>query len=174
MSDTPKRDLSAIGQEILFAARNELYMNLPYLDVVLCALEFKSGEEKTVSLATDGKALYYDGAYLAERFLRGRTAVNRAYLHSVLHCMLRHLWKKKGKAPELWDLACDAAVESILDDLQYPCIRETCEVAQRENRRIDPLLRGRWTLNGQLEKVNLVSAGTAVARDQAFVAKNRR
>ena len=48
MSDTPKRDLSAIGQEILFAARNELYMNLPYLDVVLCALEFKSGEEKTV------------------------------------------------------------------------------------------------------------------------------
>ena len=36
MSDTPKRDLSAIGQEILFAARNELYMNLPYLDVVLC------------------------------------------------------------------------------------------------------------------------------------------
>ena len=125
MSDTPKRDLSAIGQEILFAARNELYMNLPYLDVVLCALEFKSGEEKTVSLATDGKTLYYDGPYLAERFLRGRTAVNRAYLHSVLHCMLRHLWKKKGKVPTLWDLACDAAVESILDDLQYPCIRET-------------------------------------------------
>ena len=32
-----KKDFSAIGQEILFAARNELYMNLPYLDVVLCA-----------------------------------------------------------------------------------------------------------------------------------------
>lgn len=62
----------------------------------------------------------------------------------------------------------------LLERYGYPCIRETCEVAQRENRRIDPLLRGRWTLNGQLEKVNLVSAGTAVAREQAFVAKNRR
>ncbi len=27
------KDFGAIGEEILFAARNELYMNLPYLDV---------------------------------------------------------------------------------------------------------------------------------------------
>ena len=49
---------------------------------------------------------------------------NRAYLHVILHCMLRHLGKKQGKAPELWDLACDAAVESILDELNYPCLNE--------------------------------------------------
>ena len=35
-----KKDLSAIGQDILFTARNELYMNLPYLDVALCAYAF--------------------------------------------------------------------------------------------------------------------------------------
>ena len=38
--------------------------------------------------------------------------------------MLRHLAKKRGKAPELWDLACDVAVESILDGLHYPCLEE--------------------------------------------------
>ena len=38
--------------------------------------------------------------------------------------MLRHLGKKQGKAPELWDLACDAAVESILDELNYACLNE--------------------------------------------------
>ena len=122
MPDTPKRDLTAIGQDILFAARNELYMNLPYLDVALCALPFAPGGEMTLSLATDGETLYYDGAFLAERYLRGRTAVNRAYLHTILHCMLRHLRKKRGKAAELWDLACDVAVESILDDLHYQCL----------------------------------------------------
>ena len=117
-----KRDLSAIGLDILYAARNELYMNLPYLDVALCALAFREGGGVTLSIATDGETLYYDGAYLSERYLRGSAAVNRAYLHTILHCMLRHLRKKQGKAPELWDLSCDIAVESILDDLHYRCL----------------------------------------------------
>ena len=119
-----RKDLSAIGQEILLTARNELYMNLPYLDVALCALRFVPGGGMTLSLATDGEQLYYDGAWLADRYLRSRVAVNRAYLHVILHCMLRHLAKKRGKVPELWDLACDAAVESILDSLHYPCLEE--------------------------------------------------
>lgn len=124
MDETPQKDLSAIGQEILFTSRNELYMNLPYLDVALCALRFQPGEGVTLSLATDGETLYYDGSYLAERYLRSRVLTDRAYLHVILHCMLRHLGKKRGKAAELWDLACDVAVESILDELHYPCLEE--------------------------------------------------
>lgn len=124
MGETPQKDLSAIGQEILFTSRNELYMNLPYLDVALCALRFQPGDGVTLSLATDGETLYYDGSYLAERYLRSRVLTDRAYLHVILHCMLRHLGKKRGKAAELWDLACDVAVESILDELHYPCLEE--------------------------------------------------
>jgi predicted metal-dependent peptidase len=119
-----RKNLNEVGQDILFAARNELYMALPYLDVALCALRFQPGGGVTVSIATDGETLYYDGSYLADRYLRGRVGVNRAYLHVILHCMLRHLAKKRGKVPELWDLACDVAVESILDDLHYPCLED--------------------------------------------------
>ena len=118
------KDLTAIGLEILQTARNELYLNLPYLDVALCSLDFQPGGGVTLSLATDGETLYYDGSFLSERYLRSRTAVDRAYLHVLLHCMLRHLWKKRGRVAELWDLACDVAVESILDELDYPCLRE--------------------------------------------------
>ena len=124
MAETPHKDLDAIGQEILCAARNELYLNLPYLDAALCALDFQRGGGVTLSLATDGETLFYDGSFLAERYLRSRVATVRAYLHVILHCMLRHLGKKRGKAPELWDLSCDAAVESILGDLDYPCLNE--------------------------------------------------
>ena len=124
MEETPKKDFSAIGQDILFAARNELYLNLPYLDVALCSLRFQPGGGVTLSLATDGETLYYDGGFLAERYLRSRTAVDRAYLHVLLHCMLRHIFKKRGKVPALWDLACDAAVESILDELDYAGLAE--------------------------------------------------
>ncbi len=121
MSEQTK-NLDEVGQDILLASRNELYMNLPYLDVVLCGLEFQPGREVTLSLATDGQTLYYNGSFLAERYLRGRVLCNRAYLHVLLHCMLRHLAKKYDKVPELWDLACDVAVESILDELHYPCL----------------------------------------------------
>ena len=118
----PTKNLSQIGLEILQATRNELYMNMPYMDVVLCGLDFQPAGTTTLSIATDGVTLYYDGNYLAERYLRGRIVCNRMYLHVLLHCMLRHLAKKRGKIPELWDLACDIAVESVLDGMEYPCL----------------------------------------------------
>ena len=127
-----RQELSAVGQDILFAARNELYMNLPYLDVALCALPFVPGGGVTLSLATDGLQLYYDGSWLADRYLRSGVYTNRAYLHVILHCMLRHLAKKRGKMPELWDLACDVAVESILDELDYACLCEGMVPAKRK------------------------------------------
>ncbi len=119
------RPLQAIGQDILFSARNELYMHLPYLDAALCALRFQPGGGVTQTLATDGEMLWYSGAYLSDRFLRSPILTNRIYLHTVLHCMLRHLTKKQGLAPRLWDLACDTAVESILDGLDSPCLRQS-------------------------------------------------
>ena len=98
-----------IGQKILIAARSELYLNLPFLDAALCSLPL-STREPTQSLATDGTGLYYNGAWLAQRYERARSLVCRAYLHSLLHCMLRHPPKKAGRDGELWDLACDIAV----------------------------------------------------------------
>lgn len=115
-------DLTSVGREILSASRNQLYVALPYLDAALFSLLPEPGGGVTNSLAADGQALFFDGSWLADRFLRSQVLTNRAYLHVVLHCMLRHLAKKHGRVPELWDLACDAAVESILDDLDYPCL----------------------------------------------------
>ncbi len=110
-----------IGQKILTAARNELYLNLPFLDAALCSLPFDTSQP-TETLATDGKALFYNGSYLAFRYEKGCSLVCRAYLHSLFHCMLRHPAKQKDRDAALWDLSCDIAVESILDALPYPCL----------------------------------------------------
>ena len=40
-------------------------MSLPYLDAALCALAFAPGGGVTLSLATDGETLYYDGPWTA-------------------------------------------------------------------------------------------------------------
>ena len=116
------KDLNEIGLEILQAARNELYLRLPYLDAALCALRFEPGADRTMFIAADGESLYYSGAYLSDRFLRSPAAVNRIYLHTILHCILRHIAKKRGRDSAVWDLSCDIAAESILDELAYPCV----------------------------------------------------
>ena len=116
------KDLNEIGLEILQAARNELYLHLPYLDAALCALRFEPGADRTMFIAADGESLYYSGAYLSDRFLRSPAAVNRIYLHTILHCILRHIAKKRGRDSTVWDLSCDIAAESILDELAYPCV----------------------------------------------------
>lgn len=125
-----QRDLSAIGMDILHTARNELYVNLPYLDAALCALTIEPGDA-TLFIATDGTRILYSGKYVTNMFMRARAVVNRTYLHMVLHCMLRHLNKKRNHDALLWDLACDVAVESILDALEYPCLGEGTGVAMR-------------------------------------------
>lgn len=116
-------DLAAIGREIIGAARNELYIGMPYLSEALWALAEEPGGDVTAAVATDGRKLYYSGSYLADLYLRGSVRTNRLYLHTTLHCMLRHLAKKRGRDPELWDLACDTAVESIIDSLDRACVR---------------------------------------------------
>jgi len=117
------KDYSALAPRIVSAARNELYMSMPYLDAALCSLRYAPGEGVTVSAATDGDMLYCNAAFLADRYLRSSAYINRLYLHVLLHCMLRHHAKKQGHDSELWDLACDAAVESIIDSLPYSCIK---------------------------------------------------
>ena len=115
-------NLSAVAPDILADARARLCMDLPYLAPALCALAFAPGDGVTVSAATDGSAYYAYAPYLATLYLRSSGAVCRLYLHSVLHCLFRHLRKRRGRDAALWDLACDAAVESVLDSLSLPSL----------------------------------------------------
>lgn len=122
-----------IGREILFSARTELYMGLPFLDEALSALAVTDGGYDTDTLATDAKNLYFSGAWLAMQLEHSRTSVNRAYLHSVFHCLLRHPAKSKNRDTPLWDLACDIAVESMLDSLEYRCVQADKPSIRRKN-----------------------------------------
>lgn len=122
-----------IGREILFSARTELYMGLPFLDAALGALTVVEDGYDTDTLATDARYLYFSGAWLAMQLEHARTAVNRAYLHTVFHCLLRHPAKSKNRATPLWDLACDIAVESMLDSLDYRCVQADKPSVRRQN-----------------------------------------
>lgn len=105
---------------ILRNARNELYMNMRYLDISLSSLGFEADPECR-SIGTDGFVIYYHPEYLFHLYNQSRIHVNRAYLHMVLHCLFIHMDTRRWREPGLWNLSCDIAVESILDSLYLKC-----------------------------------------------------
>lgn len=95
-------------------ARNELYLNFRYLDVALSSFVFEADRKGNV-LSTDGFVIYYQPDLLFSMYKSSRILVNRAYLHMLFHCLFNHLNGKGNRDKMLWDVACDIAIESILD-----------------------------------------------------------
>lgn len=137
---------AAVCEEILQDARAELYMNMRFLDVALYSLKLQPTAELS-GCGTDGVSFFYQIPYLIEQYRIGNVAVNRMYLHSMFHCLFGHVWEQgwveKPQTPEgldawtaqaweesqrqqskqLWDLACDIAMESVIDSLMIRCVR---------------------------------------------------
>ncbi len=103
-------------------SRNELYLSMRYLDIALSSFRFNINTELP-AFATDGMSIFVHPKVLSDLYERDRRLINRVYLHMVLHCMMRHLFKKQRKDALLWRISCDIAVESIVDSLTYRCIR---------------------------------------------------
>ena len=106
---------------ILYNARNELYLNMHFLDVSLSSLGFEADPSRR-GLGTDGYVMYYNPGDLIAMYRRGRVHVNRTYLHMVFHCLFCHLDNRKNRAADYWNLACDIAMESVIDRLYKSCV----------------------------------------------------
>lgn len=120
-----------ICKEILSDCRNELYLNMRFLDVALSGLVFEPsmGLGRT---ATDGGVLKFNPEFLMEQYRLSDVQANRCYLHSVLHCLMGHVWNPRGAQDrQIWDLACDIAVESVIDRLPCRCLRNPSKPYRR-------------------------------------------
>ena len=93
-----------------------------FLDVALSSLEYEA-DPSLDTVGTDGYRIRYNPYYLMDLYRKNRVFVNRAYLHMVLHCVFRHLMKRENREPTYWNLACDIAIESIIDSLYHRSIR---------------------------------------------------
>ena len=112
-------DVVGLCTRILQNSRNELYLNMRYLDLSLSSLEM---DPACRGLGTDGFVIYYHGEYLCDLYRRGRVLVNRAYLHMVLHCLFCHMDTMGRRDGRMWNLACDIAAESVIDGLYLKCV----------------------------------------------------
>ena len=83
-------DFIEVAGDILRNARNELYLNMRFLDVALSSLAYLPDQQIRMT-GTNGSILYYQPDALVALFRKGRACVNRQYLHSIVPVSYTHL-----------------------------------------------------------------------------------
>ena len=111
-----------MGGEVLAVVRSGLYLDFRFLDLALSALT-PTPDERCGVLATDGRILCYQPSALLRLYQQNPKYLNRLYLHTIFHCVFRHLWMKGKRDPRLWSLACDIAVENVIDGLNRSSVK---------------------------------------------------
>ena len=108
--------------KILQLVKDELYVDFRYLDAALSTLTL-TPLDSIATAATDGISFFYPSAQILRLFPSNPLFLNRLLLHSVLHCIFRHLWIRGNRQPSLWNLSCDIAVEWMIDSFDKKTVK---------------------------------------------------
>lgn len=110
-----------LSTKILDSAKQELFIAMRYLFAPLNLLNYE--RNRMISfVATDGEKLYYNPMQLIRRYQDSQVSINRTYIHMVFHCMFKHVYEKDVRDEEIWNLACDIAVEYLIDGIELSCV----------------------------------------------------
>ena len=112
--------LNNLAKKIMVTARRDVYLNLKFLGLALSYLDKMELSDKgeTMTIACDGEGVFYNPEYVVSSFAKGKNLA-RSITHIVLHCMYSHPFKALDKINNIaWDVACDTAVENIIDEMK--------------------------------------------------------
>lgn len=108
-----------VSLDILRLARDELTVALKYLSMAFQRLTLICNSDID-GIATDCDAFYFDPDWIIRSYRKDPGNLKRAYLHTVLHCLLGHPFRAFGKEEGLWNFCADLEVECILAELPFP------------------------------------------------------
>ena len=121
MSETREK-LEQMGFRILDAVRTELLLSMRFMAPALNSLGFKM-DLATSSAGTDAAYIRFNPGFLLQVYVERPRRMNRMYVHMLMHCLFRHMFSARDREdPELWDLCCDLAAESVVDSMTYDVI----------------------------------------------------
>ena len=136
----PERDLSlaekqvrlvTASQDILSLVRSRLFIDFRFLDAAIGRLTALN-DELVGTTATEGTILYYNAKYIINTYKNEPEALNRSFMHSVLHCIFRHPFVSERINRRLWNLSCDIAVENIITEMDSELLKCRGEQFQEE------------------------------------------
>ena len=119
---TAQGSLNDLGSRILNQSRYELSLSMRHLARALDRLPYEM-DFNTQRMGTEGERIHFHPEFIFQLFMESPQKLNRLYMHSLLHCLFRHIFKNEDKKEELWNMACDIHVEYVLDSLDVDLLK---------------------------------------------------
>ena len=113
-------ELIKICHEIFKNIISQITIHLRFMDI---ALDHYTFVNNSTSIECDSIYLYYDPIYVIKTFKNNPKLLTRGYLHIVFHSIFRHQFLAINVNRKLWDLACDIAVENMIQELDLECMQ---------------------------------------------------
>lgn len=120
LDEVTQEKIEKIALEIINMSRSKLLVNLRFLDMALSRFDIGPKPDFTTCTATDGRVYLYDPKHILTSYRVEENLPVRGFLHSVFHCVFKHMFINPAIDRELWNIACDVAVESAINDLALP------------------------------------------------------
>lgn len=117
--DSRRKEIGGLAAQVLALARDNILVSMRFLDVALMELEWQE-KEATGGVSTDGNTVWYDARYILRLYRQDPRLVTRTMLHMLLHCVFFHSFAYDRVERELWDMAADMAVESVILEMNLP------------------------------------------------------
>ena len=118
-----------LAENIIKVARNTLIVNLRFMDSAMSRLYSKPYDG---TVATDGQFVYFNPIHILKSYKQGKEIPPHIYLHMVMHCVFQHFFIDFGRMDrELWDIACDVAVEAVILDLKVGSVNLNTDHTRR-------------------------------------------
>ena len=118
---TAQGALNSLGLRILNLSKIELSLSMRYLSRALDKLSFQM-DFNTRRIGTEGEIIHFHPEFVFQLYVESPQKLYRLYMHSLLHCLFRHMFKTEDKDTELWNLATDIHVEYVLDSMDIPLL----------------------------------------------------
>ena len=114
-----QQKLERMAQQVLGLARDDLLLDMRFFASALSRLKLSAQAGRSLP-ATDGERYYYDPKEILKLYRSNDKLPERGLLHSLLHLLFAHPFHYDDMDTELWDIAADAAVESVIGSLGLP------------------------------------------------------
>lgn len=114
-------EASALARDMVQLAHDRLLTTYRFVHRPLAQLPFRTSMD-VKNCATNAHELVFSPGFVLNTHQGAPHLLTRAYLHMVLHCLLRHPFPPQGVNMLRWSTACDLAVAALMQELEQPVI----------------------------------------------------
>ncbi len=112
-------ELREISEEIYRNVIAQLTLHLRFMDIALDQYVFVGD---ALEYRCDGMYFHYPPIAVIKTFKNNPKKLTRGYFHVVLHSVFQHAFFAENRKITLWDLACDIAVENVIQEIGLECM----------------------------------------------------